>query len=463
MKIKTIFALAAMCVCLFSMEARAEVSFPESDGQNGYYKTSPEVVIKHTDEGIMRYRFEDANGQVVTGRLDATLRTITIQKGVMKDGTNTLDVWMEDEKGNVVDSSMERVKFFVDQTPPEAPLQSEQGETIQIVAKDNISGIAGIYYALEGKEMQYLKGEKVFFALPQNYEGIVSAYAVDQAGNQSEMCQYEIIKEVIEEKEPEIVEEIKDEESPQIMLEGVENTRISAEEVMIACEITDNQKISSLSGTIKQTLQDGTEVLYEITEWKKSEKGYQFQRELTEDGIYQIEIKGSDEAGNEAVVSEKLIIDMQPPYISKLNAFEDKRMLEFVWDYKADDVISDLTSSSYVVRIDGKLYEAGRIFKEEGRHILEVTAKDLAGNESREEVAFIIYKEREPEAAVQEIDEVTEEILLSEPENTAEVEEEVEIREERREFPTEAIVIGGISCAGLAIILWVVVKKSRSK
>lgn len=463
MKIREIAGMIAICVCIMCGEARAEVNSIEPDGENGYFKSAPEVIIKQNEDQIMRYRLEDANGKVLTGRLDSMLRTVTIQEGVLKDGENILDIWLEDENGVVVDSSMERKIYLVDQTPPEYPLQFVKNEVVEILAEDKTSGIEGIYYAIEGQEMQYLKGNHVFLALPEEFAGKICAYAVDRAGNQGESCYFVVQKEEKTEViTPEISkeEEEKDVDEPKIELSGIPDTGIESKSIVISCLISDDSAISELKGKMIQEQMDGTEVIYEMKEWKKTDQGYQYQREIVEDGIYQIEIEGKDVAGNIAYETRQIIIDTQAPQISQLNRWEGRRLEEFCWNYQMDDLVSDLTSWYAEIRLDGVLYKSGQVCKEQGKHILEVNARDLAGNEVKEVSTFYIHKSETNE---EKIEVALEREELHFVKNEKIETQQVEIIEEEPSNEIYPLVLGGIASAGILVVAAIVIKKLHSK
>ena len=52
---------------MFDVKAQAQVSFTEPDGMNGYYTKIPTVTIQYDENGIMKYRFKNANGSVIAG------------------------------------------------------------------------------------------------------------------------------------------------------------------------------------------------------------------------------------------------------------------------------------------------------------------------------------------------------------------------------------------------------------
>ena len=417
LRIRKLIGLQVLCILFIGMDVNAEVNCAEPNGENGYYITSPEVIVKHTGDQVMRYRLEDSNGKVLTGRLDSTMRSATIHQGVLKDGENVLDIWLEDEKGEVLKSSMERFKYMVDQTAPVYPLTFTKGDVIEIFAEDSVSGIVGIYYALEGQDMQYLKGNNVFFEIPKEYEGKVLAYAVDKAGNQGETSYFEIKNKKKEEISIPVKsekKEAKDDEKPSIDLSGIPDNGISNRAIVISCGISDNQEITERRGKVIRKLIDGTEVVSEIEEWEKTEEGYEFEKKLAADGIYQIEIAGEDAAGNRVEIKRQLIVDTEAPSILKVSTLEGRRMREFVWNYKMDEVISDLTSWNAEIRLNGVLYKRGQVCKEPGKYIFTITARDLAGNVRKEAATFHIYEEKSEEKTEEDVFFVKEEAAFGE-------------------------------------------------
>lgn len=469
MRVNKMIGIILLCLFVFRNDVNAQVNCLEPDGQSGYYKTAPEITIKHTEEKIMRYRLEDSKGKVLTGRLDSMMRSVTIQKGVLKDGENVLDIWMEDENGKILEDSMKRFKYLVDQTAPVYPLIFTKGDVLQISAEDEISGVAGIYYALDGEETQYLKGNNVYLELPKVYEGKISAYAVDNAGNEGELSYFEIKninKDEVIFSEPTEPVEVKDKEKPIISLSGIPDVGISNESVSIICAVTDNMKIVELKGIVKQRMIDGTEVSSEIEEWKKTEKGYQFQRELIEDGIYQIEINGQDEAGNISKTNWQVIVDTEAPKILKIDKFEGKRMQEFTWNFQIDEIVTDLTDWNSEIRLDGILYREGQVCRIPGMHVVEIIARDLAGNESKKSVTFYI-DEPEIEDNNEETDyveESEEDILFVKQEDVAEQENEIRQEDVMKEPTLLPFIFGGTALMGVLVLSIILIKmQDRSK
>lgn len=462
MRIRELLGIILLCLIFLGEEVSAEVSYEEPDGNNGYYLMSPEINIKHTGNQVMRYRLEDANGNVLTGRLDSMMRNVTIQKGILKDGENVLDTWIENENGDVIDSSMERVKYLVDQNPPVYPLSFARGEVLEISATDEISGVSAICYAWEGEEEHYLKGEKVFLTIPDGFEGKVWAYAIDNAGNQGENCYFEIKNNKEELSTPEESEEkeINDEEKPTISLTGIPEIGITNESIHITCKVSDNQEVTEIRASIRQRLIDETELIFDIEEWKKEENGYSFQRELLEDGIYLIEIEGTDSRANTRLINRQVIIDRTAPTISKLSNIEGRKMKEFLWEDSLDEIVSDLTSWNSEIRLDGVLYKTGQVCKKPGKHILEISVRDLAGNESKREATFYIDRpvvDEKSEAV--SMKEETEEVFFSEKEEVI----IPDVTGVQKEESVTAYIIGGSALLCILIIMGIVIKKCTQK
>lgn len=364
---------------LFDVKVQAQVSFTEPDGMNGYYTKIPTVSIQYDGNGITKYRFKNKNGIIMTGKLDEYYKEITIPKEYFIEGTNYLDIWNEQEE------SIHQIKFMIDQSSPECPVLFEEGNGLKITAKDKISGIAGIYFAMENEKFQYVKGSQAFITLPNGLEGKISAYAVDLAGNLGE-CAYFSKK-----KKESIVRtsQVDDMQSPSISLEGNWKSQITNSAAMITFKVTDNGLISKVSAQLQKVDLDG-EICCDLSDWEKVEQGYCLEHELKEDGIYKFTINAKDEEGNDNEMTQQVILDSTPPVFHSLEEIEGKVLTEFQWDFDTKRYITDLTSLYCEVRIDGILYEKGVSFKESGKHILEIYAKDLAGNESRKTIAFYI-------------------------------------------------------------------------
>lgn len=443
-----------ICILIVGFETKAEVICEEPTGENGYYLTAPTIVIKYQGEDVMRYRLEDANGKVISGRLDPMMKSVTIQKEVLKDGKNVLDLWKENAEGLLIDGSMESLEYYVDHTAPKNPLQFIDGEVLEIIAEDETSGIKSVIYAINDGEFQEVKGAHVYLSLPELFQGKICAYAIDRAGNRSDFSYFK--KEIKKEEKNEIVidkTEEKDNEPPCIKINGIEDFMISKEPISFQCSVNDNQSISNLKGKIIHKNENEEELEYEITEWKKKENGYEIQTELNETGIYQVHIEAEDSEGNHQAVHYQVIVDMTEPIICGLEQWNGVNLNQFQWNYKDEIVIQDLTSTTYEVRLDGILYTPGKRVEDVGRHVLEVRARDLVGNESKEKAIIQIQGIKESIMESEEEEKEEEVVLLNQQEET----QEIDIAEEK--VSPFAICTVSVIVFMLATITFMVIKK----
>ncbi len=373
-------------LCFFiSNSAEAKIICENPDGKNGYYKSNPTVTIQYDGIGVMKYRLKNAKGDIVAGKLDMSNNSVTIQNNQFYEGNNYLDVWQEDEKGMIQESSVHQKKFMIDQTPPEYPLQFIEGDILEISAQDHISGIANIYFAFEGENFQCVNGNKAFITLPLDFQGRVWAYAVDQAGNQGERCYFEKKK-----QEPIVIFPEKDiQEKPKIFIEGNLKTQITSLGMVADFTVMNYGFMIDISGLLQKKDMSG-ETNYELKDWIEVEQGYHLQYEIKEDGIYKFVIGANDEEGNRSELIQQMILDSSSPEIHLSEVIDGKTLKEFQWDFVMEQYVADLTSLYFEVRIDGMLCEKDVVYRKPGKHVLEIYAKDLAGNESRKSMTFYI-------------------------------------------------------------------------
>lgn len=461
-----------------------QVKYEKPDGENEYYTEAPEVEIEHFDEMLItRYRMKFPDETELTGKLDKEENKAVIQSVLFQEGENRLEIWMENKEGERIEGTETEKIFKVDGTGPEEPLEfvyqkNDEAEILcfssetelEIKASDSVSGIMGIYYQMNDQEEQFLEGETIKIAIPVGFEGKVTAYAVDKAGNKGKtyyskelICENEgaeiamqapqgfecwynqplmveaviwenrvqsgiksivcyVNEEIVEEKTCDFKTEkenilipikgmstikievedyagnksakrqqiLYDNQNPQIEVTGAENYTITSDPVSLSCMVTDEQRIVSLSGKMVCRDTEGKETITEIPNWKKDGETYHTLLELNEDGIYQLEFHVQDEAGNQTGKKHQVIIDKGNPVISQIKQFHGKYLQVFQWNYQPEEIVQDFTSYTYAVYLDKRICEPGVLCVKEGQHILEVTAKDAAGNQSKAKAIFII-------------------------------------------------------------------------
>lgn len=490
-KIGKIVIVLGMIFLVNSMRMQAEeipkpyqVRYEKTDDGEEYYRKAPEIEIEHFDERLVtKYRMIFSDGKELTGTLTKEKNKIVIQDVLLLEGDNCLELWMEDEEGERVEGTETKKVFRIDSTAPEDPLEfiyQKQQESeilcfsmetrIEIRAFDEVSGIKEIYYQFNDQEEVVSEGEKAEIVIPIGFEGTVTAYAVDNAGNRGEKYESKILicenekpqlslkapegfehwyneqftvsveireigvqsgikdmvcyingKKIREEnyelktekdiftvlvnangmlvietedyagnKSAERVQILFDDQSPEIKVAGAENYMITSEPVTVSCAVQDEHKIAAVGGKIVWKNTKGVENIHEIQSWKTDGKEYHAVEELNEDGIYQIYFGGKDRAGNQCESKLQVIIDKENPVISKVEQFQGKQIPFFEWNFMQEEIVQDFTSYTYAVKLDHQLCEPNIKYMEEGKHILEVTAKDAAGNISNANAEFTI-------------------------------------------------------------------------
>lgn len=224
-----------------------EIRYPEADGNQGYYKTCPDIYIFHRQaDAVTRFEFLASDNTKKAGSLELmegqTEECVYLEADNFKDGENILHVWMEknpakidesedkvpeenDTGGNPVKNDLEKddlQKEDIMQDKNESPDEPEivfekeicflldtkkpdkvhfsydkairdgsifMNEPIELTVKseDEGSGMEAIYYKTGDEAAKALTGSSGTIVLAPGFSGTVEAYAVDKAGNKSEL------------------------------------------------------------------------------------------------------------------------------------------------------------------------------------------------------------------------------------------------------------------------------------
>lgn len=430
-----------------------QVICQEPNGNNGYYKTAPEVIIKHFDGNLVtRYQILFASGRKVTGKITEAGKSAVILATVFEEGEHQLDVWMEETDGSAVAGTEQTKKMKIDWTGPNKEIQfvinTEKGNVVEIEAEDSVSGVEGIYYKLGNGEVQYLKGAHVYVNVPKEFQGKITARAVDRAGNMGttwesgeidganlEPLSYGNIKsqaskngsgegensgeqeEIFEEQEiasgrnettsggnsvssgEEVSgmgsEDLRSQTKPRLVLDGIDDYMITGRDVQFSWKATGDNEILTLKGKIVWEGVNGNKKTMEVTDWDKEGETYMFRSELKEDGIYRISFQAIDGAGNQSELERQVIIDKTNPVIKKIQELDGEELESFQWNYDVNEIVSDFTTYTYEVRLDGVLCNEKKKYSKAGKHILEVMVTDAAGNQGKAVATFRIVTEEE--------------------------------------------------------------------
>lgn len=207
-----------------------EIQYPEADGKNGYYKSCPDIHIIHREnEAVTRYELTAADGTKKQGSLEladgTTQEAVHLPGGCLKDGDNVLLVWMErkemdvtekddseegdleegdhlqekqdssEEQKNVFSKELhflidtkapEKVRFFYNRAVGRHGIIVNESLEITVKSEDALSGMEAVCYQADDGSSGTIPGGNGTIVVNPGFHGRIRAYAVDQAGNQSE-------------------------------------------------------------------------------------------------------------------------------------------------------------------------------------------------------------------------------------------------------------------------------------
>lgn len=363
-----------------------QAEIPKEDGENGWYVTRPEIKIRHrSGRGITKYKVEKDQKVKAEGSLEKEGEEVLLKKDVFEDGKSVLSVWME-EGGKLVEEYSLKQEICVDTKTPEFQMKVSKGFAawyqeavkVHVTGTDGESGVEKIACYVDGTyvgERKESKGEFLVQKPSVNGQPIaVTVVARDKAGKQSSQIESLYI----------------DGKEPQVKISGAEDYLITSRPVTVDYEIKEENVLSEFRADTKWERVDGVKKILPVSEWEKTKTGQKVSQTLTEDGIYQIHVSAKDRAGYHAGERKQVIIDKENPVIRYVDDLQGRYMKHFSWNYPKEELIKDFTTYSYGIRVDGGVYPMGKTIREEGRHLLEVQAKDAAGNEATAQAEFVI-------------------------------------------------------------------------
>lgn len=245
--------------------------------------------------------------------------------------------------------------------------------TVLVKEEGIASGLKNVKWYINEKllrEKEYERGvfqEEILVESKQNCE--IKVVAEDHAGNFVERTQKILY----------------DDQKPQIVVEGLEDYLISAKELKFIYRISDDKKIENIRGEI--LCQDEK---IPMTEWKRDGDAYVYEGILKKDGNYQVYVEVEDGAGNCEISKIRCTVDQTNPVIHQVEEWNGKIFQSFSWNYKAEDIITDMTSYTYHLKLDGRKFYENEKCTTEGSHIFEIEVEDVAGNRSSAKAEIMI-------------------------------------------------------------------------
>ena len=207
---------------------------------------------------------------------------------------------------------------------------------------------------------------------------------------------------------------ILDKNAPIVIIKGIDGS-LTDQDVNFGVQIDETFFLGNnvkLEGT-RKTLDDPDGKPIEFDDYSRLTRtaSSNFEQIFTEDGVYNIKVVSKDSAGNETVQTVQFTIDKTKPLIKDLEKFADEKdyasyveavekndpnakkfipmFNSFEFDYDADDIVTDLTTVTYKLYMDGVLYD-GLSDVADGFHELRVTAEDELGNTAERNFYFIL-------------------------------------------------------------------------
>lgn len=328
----------------------ASVSLPPVDGQNGWY-------ISDVDIGAVG---DDATSGVASR--EARLGSGAWQSNgltITTDGTHTVTVRVTDNAGN---SHTATATVQRDATPPTInglDVTGTAGNNGWYVSDVEVSGVASD--ATSGIVLVEVDGQPNL-ALSEGVHSVLIR-AVDEAGNQSTQAAT-----VRVDTTPPLL-------TPQLSpLDGDNGWYVAGATLDVAA----SDALSGLAA-VRVRVNGGA--------WQT------LPLDLTDEGVYDVEIEAEDEAGNVVSRTVAVRIDRTAPTISpSIPAADGKNgwyVSPFEVSYATDDNLAGVQSSAW--RVNGGVWQSGTPqIDGEGEIVLDIRAADNAGNERVRRYTFTL-------------------------------------------------------------------------
>ncbi|HIT90919.1 MAG TPA: hypothetical protein IAC41_10955, partial [Candidatus Merdenecus merdavium] len=315
--------------------------------------------------------------------------SIVCKKDHVKSNGEKINIKAVDYAGNI---SEESIEVKIDKTLPVLSVSGveegghyQQDLTLSIQVDENNlkeEGVTAIVERTLGdktlSQKEVILKDQDGYQLILKEEGIyqINIRAEDKAGNKSIFtCSNVMI----------------DKTAPKITVTGGKNHQISSRPLALSIHIEDQQDdLPKIEYEIKRRDLHKVTTILPSKEFQQKEKKHVMEEELKEDGVYTLEIKAKDQCGNESFIKRQITIDTQDPVIHYIDELEGAYLQSFLFMYKMQDLIEDLTFSNYEITLDGLPFDVKKEVVEEGPHILKVTVYDEVGHEGTASARFII-------------------------------------------------------------------------
>ncbi|WP_299924526.1 ThuA domain-containing protein [uncultured Nocardioides sp.] len=360
-------ATKSLTVKIDTVAPTATITVPDATGQDGWHTSRPSFTLAGTDAaggsglGSIEYRIDGGDWM-----------PYSIAVPVTGEGERLVEYRSTDVAGNVSELGSETVK--VDTAPP-VVTTAETGsttKTVTLTATDATSGVAGIEYRIGDATTWSAYDAPLTFDEPGTY--LVRYRAADKAGNTAG-GQLEVV--VSEPGEP------------------VEPAKPSV--TMTTAPAAANGRANWFTAPVTVTLagaggEGRVSIQYRIDNGPWT--AYTAPFKVSADGVTRVQARATDAAGTTSAIETTTIkMDATAPMVA-VDGIADGAKLDVAAVRTARVTVSDATSGAaeQVVRLDGEVVNApvrlDAMSLAPGRHTLEVTVLDEAGNQASQAVTF---------------------------------------------------------------------------
>lgn len=379
-----------------------EINIPAyRDGNRTFFHSPPEIDIKCTDTGSGAEYIQvtlDGGGEQRQEKIEGNSGTIHIPLGFK----GRISVCAADRAGRRSDILVSAPVLCEDEAPEitmeivggaEGWRQSAAGIKVHVKEPGDkyafSSGIRSITcYVGEkiavkknwGYKEETVLSDTVSFEADQASEsgkGLpVTVHVSDRAGNTSVLT-----KEIFIDVRP-----------PEIEVSGVRDGMITAQKQKAVFMAGDENVLKDCRLTVTRMRPDGQSEMFldaGTEEWVGSPQEKRFEAEFTEDGKYVCSVCAEDASGRRTEKTLSFVIDQTNPVIRYVDQLDGASIPYFEWNY-GKEMIVDLTENSYIIYLNGRQYFPGTKVTKEGKKLLEVRARDQAGNESAAAAVFTV-------------------------------------------------------------------------
>lgn len=178
--------------------------------------------------------------------------------------------------------------------------------------------------------------------------------------------------------------------APIISIQGTKDYLVTKDMVSLQFSVLESYFETNqvrITGTRKDA--EGNITNLNIEGWSNTARTSTLSKEFSEDGYYTITIESVDRAGNSRRQTIHFTIDTQSPVISDLSHYNGKYLKRFVLEEALEDLISELTSPTVRMTLNGAAYDGSEI-TEDGKYTLIIEVTDEVGLTATRTIEFII-------------------------------------------------------------------------